>query len=200
VKIKPFCLLKYFLIYSFGLILFFAFDALMTHIGYPVLNNFFPNLVVKYNPVLQKEDYLATMRAMSFIAAVLTVFSLNCIDVIYDNSRLEELVGKTDGFYRLPQGLKIYTGAFLGTDILSAALAPAIYIPLTLIALPEKLVRLMEIIDVPLIMTNAVVDVLGRFFGFFVIFAVSLLGRALGVYLGLKRWRGLWLSDIGGDV
>ncbi len=195
-----FCIGKYLLLYLAGALIYYVFEAFTFHILYPVLNNYLPEIFVTYNPVLEKTEYLAWQSTVRCASGVMTVISVNAIDVIYDNSRLELLVSRTDGFYRLADGFKIYIKSFLSVDIISSLISPAVFIPLTLISLPERFVRIEELIHAPLVMTEMISIRLGHVVAYFVIALSSLVTRACAVWLGLKRWRGLWLSDIGNEV
>lgn len=195
-----FCIGKYLLIYLAAVLLYFALDAVILHVIYPVLNEFFPSVFLTYNPVTEKEKYIALRESISLWAALISVSCANAVDLIHDNARLELLVSRTDGFYTLREGFKIYLPSFISVDVISSLLAPAVFIPLTLISLPDRLARIEAIIDTPLMMTSSVCTKVGEVWAYFLILLASLVGRCVGVWLGLDRWRGLWLSDVGSEV
>ncbi len=192
--------LRYFLIYIFGFLAFIVFDFAVSLV-YGVLCEWMPSLFVRYNFVTEPELADRLAKTLKLAAGVLSVFLLTVLAVKYDNMRYEHLISRTDGFYTLREGAGIYISAFLPADILASVLVPLTTYALIFIRIGEEAPRLLRVlndylisfISVPLSFTERFGTVLGAA----VLVLVSLASRVAAVYMGLKRWRAIWLSDIG---
>ena len=179
---------------------FLVIDAFVQTIVYPAISDVFPSVFPRYNPIFEKEEFLAQGRRLSLVSALISALAVGIIELRLDNMRFEFLISKTDGFYKIRDGVSIYTKEFLISDIISAAFAPAIFIPLTLIRLPEKAARISDILDnFILAMPKAIIGEIGEIGTYFILFTVLVFARIIGAYSGLYRWRALWLSDTGGE-
>lgn len=199
-------LLRSFIAFFVCMMIFLPVSAFIETVAYPALSEIFPNALPDYNPVFEKEELLALNQKLAFIAALLSAFAVGAIEVRHDNLRLEFIISRTDGFYKIVDGIGLYAGEFFLTDIIAALLTPAIFIPLTLIKLPENTevtvqitARISDFLENFLLaMPNAVVREIGYLWSFILLFTTLFAARMLGAYLGLKRWRALWLSDVEG--
>lgn len=192
-------ILRYLIIYTLGFALFYVMNAL-TDVIYTALSDKMPNIFPSYNAITEKAELISLEATLSLISAILTVFILTVVAVRYDNERFEFMISETDGFYTMRDGCKIYLRNYLYADVLSAFLVPVPFFLMTLIELPESNIKAFRVIrDILGTLTspsNAFANKLGLFGGICAAVLVSLLSRIPAGYTGLKRWRGLWLSDV----
>lgn len=193
--------LRYFLIYALGFIPFYIIGALLEVI-YNILSDKMPSLFPSYNIVTQKSELLALESTLALICAVITVFVLTVLTVKYDNERYEFIISETDGLYELADGGRIYTKNYLYADIVCALAVPIPFLFTTYIPFPEESAKALRILENVLgtlsSPTTAFSNKLGIFLGAAAVILISLVSRIPAGYMGLKRWRGLWLSDIDG--
>ncbi|MBO7303791.1 MAG: hypothetical protein J6V09_01020 [Clostridia bacterium] len=191
---------RYFIFFFLCFIIFYpiraSFDAL-----YNALTEWFPGAFPEYNFITNRAAAAAHEARANFITAILTLVLTNIISVIYDNSRFEYMIAQTDGFYHLKVGFKLYTGAYLLSDALASLLVP---IPLLcLLFVPDFTPKgpLLSLIKSALSAISAPCRAFSSFLGIplgaCLIIAISFISRLAAAYLGLKRWRATWLSDIG---
>ena len=192
-------ILRYFTLYAFGFALLFVLGALIQSV-YASLSDTVPTVFPSYNPITQKAELTSLEATLSLISATVTVFILTFITVKYDNERFSFMISETDGFYTLREGGKIYLQSYLYADLVSSVCVPLPFLLMTQISFPEdsvKSVKVFEnILETILSTTSAFVDKLGFFGGALAAIAVSILSRFPAGYSGLKRWRGMWLSDV----
>lgn len=192
-------ILRYFLIYALGFAVFYVVRAL-TDVVYGILSDKIPEAFPTYNPLTDKAELSSLEETLAFISAVVTVFVLTLLSVKYDNERFEFIISKTDGFYTLGEGAKIYAKNYLFADILTSITVPVPFFIATFIKIPQGGVKAMRILeDILGTLTApsfAYTDKLGFGFGISVAISASLLFRIPAALAGLKRWRGLWLSDV----
>ncbi len=193
-------LLRALIAFLIAMLVFIPLRAFVITVAYPALLEVFPNLLPDYNPVFDKEELAALNMTLSFIAAIISTFCVGAIEVAYDNGRLEYLISRTDGFYKISKGIGIYAREFLLADIISALIAPAAFLPLTLIRLPENAMRLSELIHNFLQMLHVSTSKAGDLMSYIIFAAVLIAARLLGAYSGLFRWRAIWLSDVEGGA
>ena len=161
---------------------------------FEILRTTFPHAFPSYNPVTEKEAYLALKESADLISAIITVILAPIVAVTFDNTRSEAVLSKTDGFYRIGDCLSLYTSEFFIPDLISSLAVPMPFIILSCFSFPE---RAADIINPVNATTIAFTDKLGVIFGGMLILAISLLARLPAAISGLKRWRGIWLADIG---
>ena len=183
--------LRFLLVYLFLPLIFIASSALV-EILYTGIDEIFPNLLPKYNRITEKEEYLAFSNAMSAASALLAVFLTGFITAVYDNARYEDVVKRTDGLFRIPKELPFYFKRNFPADVLSAALAPAVFVPLTLPSYSEKFLEYFGILLLPHL---RIAEVFSAIAAYFLIFASILLGRTLAMPKALSRFRSTWLAS-----
>ena len=189
---------RYFLFYSLGFILFFAFAYLLRHAN-QFLAEVFPALFKIYNPILNRDGLENQNKIIALLAALLSVFVATYASQRQDNLRYEHIISKTEGLYRIREGEKIYFKEFFGADIFCALTVPLFSLGLTLISIPLDAPRALLIlkkyleyfIAVPMAFTDKFGFALG---GAFLLFASFIL-RFLSSYISLFRWRASWLSN-----
>lgn len=191
--------MRYLVIYTLGFAVLYIVRA-FADVVYNVLSSRMPNVFPSYNVITDKSGLLSLEATLSFISAILTVFILTVFTVSYDNERYEFIISETDGFYTLSHGFSIYGKNYIYADVLASVLVPMPFFLIALIKLPENSVKALLIISDILgalsAPSRAFSDKLGLLGGAAVAVLVSLLSRIPAGYRGLKRWRGLWLSDI----
>jgi hypothetical protein len=190
---------RYFIFFALGFLVFYVLNALCTTVYYHIAKMIDP--LPYYNAVTEREAYEGQMRAIALAAGILTVPILTLICVVYDNERYEYIISKTDGFYRIKDGARIYRQEYAIADTIASFTAPLPIALLSLIPFPaepgRRIAQAEKLLDSFLSLVNAFSDSLGLAFGIILILLISLAARIPAAYLGLRRWRGLWLSDIG---
>ena len=183
-------LLRYFCFYLISS----AFLLFISEPMFEILRTIFPLAFPSYNPITEKEAYLALKESANLISAIITVTLATIVAVAFDNMRYEVVISKTDGFYRIGGCLSLYTSEFLVPDLISSLAVPMPFIILSCFSFPERAADIISHINAT---TLAFTDKLGVFWGGMLILAISLLARLPAAISGLKRWRGIWLADIG---
>ena len=183
-------ILRYAAFYTLGFVFFsFSVEPLAA-----ILRNFFPSLFPTFNPIFEKEAYIASYATIEIIAAVIAILLSTVVAIRFDNERYEGVIKKTDGFYTIKSALPIYFSDFWKADLISAVLVPIPFIILAAIKFPEKIV---DWINIFVISTQAFTNEFGFVLGSLIIILASIIFRIPAAVSGLFRWRGLWLSDIG---
>ncbi len=196
---------RYFVFYIFSPLLFRAVYPLIDGV-HQLLSDILPSVFYAFNQVTEKDAYEAQQLIIRLIAGALTLLLINLISVVYDNFKNEYIIGKTDGFYTIAEGLRLYASRFTASDFAATVSVPLIF------ALPSLIPRnLSELLDTEtsylgsrleallsgfFTSTTVFTDVLGAALGIFLIVLLSVLFHGAAAIIGLKRWRGLWLSDI----
>ena len=177
-------------------VIFIIVRVVIVYFSYATLQEWFPSLFKTYSAISEKEQLEEVNRRIDFVCALISFFIMPFFAKKLDNARFESIVDKTDGFYRLRDGLAIYLSDYTVADSVALLLSPAPYIPLLLIELPKKLERSFGFILTPLDPFRAIADVSGLVGAYFVIVAVTLLAAIPANLSALKHWRGLWLAEI----
>ena len=193
-------ILRYFVIYALGFIPFYIVGAL-SDVIYGILSDKIPAVFPSYNALTDKVKFLSLQSTLALISAAITVFILTFFAVTYDNERYEFMIAETDGLYKLRDGGRIYASRYLGADAVCAALVPVPFFALTLISFPEDSIKALRVLrdalDTICLPTSAFCNKLGLLVGLVIAVFTSLLARIPAGYMSLRRWRGLWLSDVG---
>ena len=183
--------LRFFLVYLFLPVIFIVTSALVEVI-YAGIAEIAPKLLPDYNRITEKEEYLAFSRAVNAATALFTVFITGFVTAIYDNARYEDVVKRTDGLFRIPKELPFYFKRNFPADVLSAALAPAVFVPLTLPSYSEKFLEYFGILLLPHL---RIAEVFSPVAAYFLISLSVLLGRVLAMPKALSRFRSMWLAS-----
>ena len=192
-------ILRYFLIYALGFVPFYIVRVL-SEVIYNALSDKIPSIFPSYNALTQKAQYLSLEATLALICAIVTVFILTVLALTYDNERYEFIISRTDGLYTLKNGAKIYLDRYLYADAVCATLVPIPFFIMTKITFPEDSVKALRILGDALTTltspTEAFISKLGLGFGIATAILASIFSRIPAAYMGLRRWRGLWLSGL----
>ena len=172
--------------------LFFILTSALLDFLYAAAFEISPNLLPKYDRVLEKEKYLEFSRIMNFIAALLSVFFVGYVTAVYDNARYEDVITKTSGLYKIPKLLPSYFKGNVISDVLASALAPAAFIALTLPSYTEKALEYFGIFLLPHLHVRVLFS---PSMAYFLLFATLLFGRILAMPRALSRFRSTWLAS-----
>lgn len=190
--------LRYFSFYALGFIAFFLFSFLVRHLN-EFLAGVFPTLFRIYNPISNREELILQNQNIAFISAILSVFTLTLLAVKHDNSKYESIIAKTDGFYRIRDGARLYFSDYAYADALSAITVPLTTVFLSFIKIPNDAARFLKIVgdclDEFLAIPLAFTERFGFTVGVILLISVSLAARIPSAYLSLSHWRGIWLSS-----
>ncbi len=190
--------LRYFSFYLLGFIAFFLFSFLVRH-----LNDFFaeifPTVFRIYNPISNREELVLQNKNIAFFSAILSVFTLTLLAMRGDNSKYENIISKTDGFYRIRDGARLYFHEYASADAASAISVPLITFSLTFIKIPNDAAKILKIfgdyLDDFLAIPLAFTERCGLALGVALLVLVSLAARIPSAYISLAHWRGIWLSS-----
>lgn len=193
--------IRYLVFYALGFAVFFIFSY-VTRAAHALLCEWLPETFTVYNPVTDREAYDRVEGILALAAATLSLYTVTHLAVVYDNERYEYTISATDGFYTLRDGLALYFPRYILPDILAATLIPCLPLGLTFITLPEDAPRWLErILDSVLdliIIQESFINAFGFSLGIILLLLLSIAFRAPAAYFAVKRFRGVWLSDIEG--
>ncbi len=192
--------LRYFAVYLCGF-LAFAVVSFLVNAAFNLLCEWFPAVFRKYDFISEEELAESLSQKLKLTCGIISVFLLEIIAVKYDNARYEYLISQTDGFYTIKSGARLYISEYLYADILSSVLVPITTFWMIFIRIGEaapKFLKFMagylnSFLAVPL----SFAEKYGIIYGILLLILTSLLSRVPAIWLGLRRWRAVWLSDIG---
>ena len=189
---------RYFSFYLLGFIAFFLFSFLVRHLN-EFLSGVFPDLFKIYNPISNREELILQNRNIAFISAILSVFMLTFLATRQDNSKYENIISKTDGFYRMRDGVKLYFSEFAYADAISAILVPLSTVFISLVKIPNDAAKFLKIVadclDGFLAIPLAFTERCGFTAGVILLVLISVVARIPSTLLSLAHWRGVWLSS-----
>ena len=192
---------RYLILYALGFLIFFI-SGYIVRSFYALLAEWIPSIFALYNPVADKDAYEKAEKISALITAIISLYIATYIAVVYDNERYEYIIGRTDGFYTLGEGLRIYSLRYIPVDLLISVLVPALPIGLVFIKLPpdapRMLLKAVDGIDGFLSIQGAFTDMFGFSGGIILLAAFSLIFRIPASYFAVRRFRGVWLSNIDG--
>lgn len=167
---------------------------------YSELNMHFKEIFPIYSPITDNEKYLEFEKNISVLSAGTVFFVFSFVTTVFDNERYEHMIKLTDGFYTLKNGVRIYIKRYAAADIISSAIAPLPIFLMTLIKFPKTDIRFLltfeEWLGEFLTCPHAFINKFGFIYGYVIAAAVILMAKIPAAVTGLKRWRGLWLSDV----
>ena len=177
-------------VYIFNFILFRTGEMLFVYArGY--LEEMMPHFVKAVSPMQSPTEYDKYLKAKVTIGALIGLCLINYLALRLDNKKFELIITRTDGQYRMREGVKLYCREFLLSDVIASTL-PIIPFIVTAELVPEKLM------DRGLIYVFKLGVSLGEFYGTVgavivgVIFSFS--ARVVCIPFVLRTWRALWLS------
>ena len=183
-------ILRYLGFYALGFI-FFGFAVEPVGI---ILKAVMPFAFPNYNPIYEKEQYIESYANIELITAIITIIIATVIAVAFDNLRYEAVIKRTDGFYTIKEEFPSYFSEFWLADILSATIVPLTFIIFSAFTLPEKLA---EWTDILVYSTRAFTNQCGLILGGVLLLITSVISRLPAAIVALRRYRGMWLADIG---
>ena len=159
--------------------------------SYNYLAEVMPSVVDTVNPIHTPDEYELYLKCVATVGAFIGLFLINYVSLRLDNEKFEYIITKTDGQYRMADGIKLYFGEFFKSDLIASTVAVG-----TLVAgahfIPEKL------LDRGLIFIFKLGSSLIEFYGPVGAVAVAVLfsfvTRMISVPLCVRTWRALWLS------
>ena len=159
--------------------------------AYNYLAEVIPNVVKTANPMTAPDQYAVYLKAVATFGAVGCLGILNYLSLRLDNKKFELIISKTDGKYRLKDGIRIYLKEFLKSDIISSTVPVAIFTAAAYF-IPKKL------LDYGLIyvfgLGASLADHYGLVGGVVLATVCSCVIRLLCVPFAVRTWRALWLS------
>ena len=195
---------EFFGFYLLGMVIYPIAVTLIDEIIFSALSVWFPNIFSRYNIVTERDLYLAQKATLAFISALVSIVVISYLSVRFDNERYERIAVKSEGMYRIREGMQLYFPEFALCDAIVSVLTPLIFFAASLIPVLDKMPdgspfsekRLSSVRDFVFAMNDAVTDKVGLVWGVLLIIAVSLLSHIVIVPTVLKKWRAIWLSDI----
>ncbi len=155
-----------------------------------------------YSPVTDNEKYTEFENNLSLCASCVVFSIFSVISTVFDNERYEYLIKETDGLYTIKNGIRIYSKRYAAADIAESLIAILPLFLMTLIKFPKTNIRFLlaceEWLTGFLICPLSFINNFGLVFGYAIAAAVILTAKIPSTIIGLRRWRGLWLSDIEG--
>lgn len=159
--------------------------------SYNYLAEVMPSVVDTVNPIHTPDEYELYLKGVATFGALVGLFLINYVSLRMDNEKFEYLITKTDGQYRLKDGLKLYFAEFFKSDAIASTIAVGVLVAGASF-IPEKL------LDRGLIFIFRLGVSLIEFYGPVGAVAVAVLfsfvTRILSVPLCVRTWRALWLS------
>lgn len=159
--------------------------------SYNYLTEVMPSVVDTVNPIHTPDEYELYLKGVATFGALVGLFLINYVSLRMDNEKFEYLITKTDGQYRLKDGLKLYFAEFFKSDAIASTIAVGVLVAGASF-IPEKL------LDRGLIFIFRLGVSLVEFYGPVGAVAVAVLfsfvTRILSVPLCVRTWRALWLS------
>lgn len=190
--------------YLLGMVIYPIIAIITDDILYSALSVWFPGIFTRYNIVTERDLYLAQEATLAFIAALISIIVISYLSVRFDNERYETIAVRSEGMYRIREGLAVYLPEYAPSDAIVSVLTPLIFFAASLIPVFDKMPdgspfsekRLGAVRDFVFSMNDAITDKVGLAWGIVLIIFVSILSHLLIAPLVLKRWRAIWLSDI----
>ena len=159
--------------------------------SYSYLAEVMPSVVETVNPIHTPDEYELYLKGVATVGALIALFIMNYVSLRLDNEKFEYIITKTDGQYRLVDGVKLYFGEFFKSDAIASTVAVGVLV-MGAYFIPEKL------LDKGLLFVFKLGVSLIEFYGPVgaVVIAVlfSFITRIISVPLCVRTWRALWLS------
>lgn len=175
----------------------FVLTALACNWMYEALIEWFPDVFKDYGP-FQFEERERVRTVITICGSSLAIL-LSAITVTrLDNSRDEQIIKETEGFYKIKDMLPSYYKKYAVPDLISAILTTAF---ISALIIPAYLIKFSEASSLSNFLKNFRGFHVGIFFdkcGYaiapLVIFAITYASKMLSALSGLKRWRAAWLT------
>ena len=177
-------------VYLFGYLLCQCGELLFIY-SYNYLAEVIPGVVQTVNPIHTPDEYELYLKGVATVGALVGTFLINYISLRLDNEKFEYVITKTDGQYRLTDGIKLYFKEFLRSDVIASTVPIAILVAGAYF-IPEKLLDRGVIILFKL--GASLIEFYGPVGAVIVAVLFSLATRVVAVPLCVRTWRALWLS------
>lgn len=196
--------ISFFGFYLLGMVIYPILTVLIDEVLYSALSVWFPEVFTRYNIVTERELYFAQKENLAFISAIISITVITYLSVRFDNERYEAIAVRSEGMYRIKEGVALYLPAYAACDAAVSVITPLIFFGASLIPVFDKMPdgspfsakKLGSVRDFIFSMNDAVTDKVGLVWGILLIIAVSAIAHLLIVPSVLKKWRAIWLSDI----
>jgi len=193
--------IRYLIFYALGFIVFLLLGYL-TSAAHALLADWLPTLFKQSDPIYDRDGYAEMKSMLDAVTAALSLYTVTHLATVYDNERFEHMIGKTDGFYTVREGLSLYIPRYMAPDLISAVSVPLAASALAFISLPDTAPvwarRIVGMIDGFLAIQNAFTEAFGFTIGVLLLILLSVIFRLPSAYFAIVRFRGLWLSDTEG--
>ena len=184
--------LNFILLYLLGSAIYYIASLVITKMLYPTANSILPSLFPIPNYVLESEKYELYEKVMAILTLTATFYLINLISVKCDNARFERIVLKTEGMYRMKDGLKEYYSANILFDaILSLVLPIAYTLPIYIYVPREFIDRIFRLFFLP---AFTAYDLFGIVGGAVALVIITFVTRTLAGISAVKGYRARWLS------
>ena len=194
-------LIRYLILYSLGFLVFMLLGY-FTRAAYSLLAEWLPSIFKELDPIYDRDGYAELQRVLNTVTAMLSLYTVTHLAVVYDNERFEHMISRTDGFYTLREGLSLYLPRYMATDAVAALSVPIVASLLSIISVPDTAPvwarRLVDTVDGFLSIQNACTEAAGFPLGLPLLIIFSLVFRLPAAYFAVRRFRGVWLSDTEG--
>jgi hypothetical protein len=153
-----------------------------------------PTLFPLYGKLAEKAEYIELQKSLSLWGICLALMLINLIALKLENKKYERIVVQTDGMYLLRDGIKLYFKEFYKSDLITAALVPALLV-IPPYFIPEKAMGYFGLI-IPTWLGYILKSEYKLIPAMLMVAFFSYLGRLISIPLCVKSWRAAWLSDI----
>ncbi len=158
---------------------------------YALLHKYFPDAFPLLSKIGNLDGYNLWLLWMKLLSFTLGIFIAIYLSVRLSNSRYERIISKTEGFYTIKDGFKLYKEAYAASDIIASAVGSVALI-LPVIFIPDGFFT--KDYSFLLEFSKRWVDAFGCIISILLVFLISLLLHIPAVLISLKRWRASWLT------
>ena len=176
----------------------YVFNSLLCQCGelifiysYTYLSETVPSIVDTVNPIHTPEKYELYLKATATVGVLIGLFLINYIALRLDNEKFEYIISKTDGQYRLKDGIKLYLIEFFVSDAIASTLTVcaltvgACFIPVAW--LDKGLILVFQL-------CVSLIEFYGPVGAVLVGILSSFVTRMMAIPFCVRTWRALWLS------
>ena len=188
----PFCCFSVGFLFAFMLlpiVEFLLFDALYATAAHRISFLPYPN------PVTDEKGYEVFLSVSRTVTAFFTLFILHGLALRADGYRYKRTVVDTGGMFPLTEGIGRYLKEFGLFDLAVAASLPLALAPAAAV-IPKSLIGDL-FLKFPLRLPSYLLETMSAEGAVILLVLCSLLARFLASILAVRRWRALWLCDLG---
>ena len=159
--------------------------------SYNYLAEVIPSVVKTVNPIHTPDEYTVYLKGVATIGAFVCLMIINYVSLRLDNEKFEFIIDKTDGQYRMVDGIKLYFREFWKSDVIASTVAVCGLV-IASGFIPQKILDYG--LNIVFKLGVSLVDFYGIAISAVIAVIFSLITRILSVPLALRVWRALWLS------